>query len=153
MFARILRWCEMSWDARTQLKVWLQKSKTFSSFDMDNFSSPSLRVACATDSQGAAICYCPIEQILMVRSFAVNPKATEAEATMAGNQLDQQIERLAQMNNISKLLLVLPKDHPALQDDEWGDFKECKIYERKIPPAIGFNGVGCPTPSPAQYIN
>jgi len=150
MFARILKLCEMSWPALTNLKAWSKRSASFSAFGFDNFSSPTLRIAQATNEQGEALVFCPIEQVFMVRSFAVNPKATEAEARRAGDIIDQEIAHQAQRAGITKLLLVVPHNYPNLPDEK---FELVKIFVRKVQPAIAMQGVGCHAQSPTQYLN
>jgi len=149
MFARILKYCEMSLPALTALKAFMKRSASFNGFDVDSFN-PSLRIAQVTDVQGNPLVFCPIEQVYMVRSFAVSPKATEAEARRAGDIIDQEIAHQAQRAGITKLLLVVPNNYPNLPDEK---FEQVKIFVRKVAPAIAMQGVGYHAQSPTQYVN
>ncbi|HEY6767998.1 MAG TPA: hypothetical protein VI386_24855 [Candidatus Sulfotelmatobacter sp.] len=151
--ASLLRYSDMSLSALTQLKAWMKRSASFSNFDVESFAATSLRVASATSATGETLCYCPIETVFMVSAYAVNPNATPTEARTAGDAIDAQVARQAQLAGVSKLLIVVPADNPCLQENEWSDFKEVRVFERKIPNTVN-TPVGCSTPSQeTQYLN
>ena len=153
--ATVRKYWELSWPDLCNLKAWMKNSKTFNSFDVDTFTSPSLKVAVA-NADGKTVCMTPIETCYMVSAFCVNPSASPDDARRAGDALDAEIARQGQMNGVSKLLIVVPADHPSLQDSsvDWADFKEVRVFERKIPQTVGTGGVWLPqTQSPATYQN
>jgi hypothetical protein len=149
--AKLLRFCDLSWKDLTNLKAWSKGSASFNSFGRENYSSPSLRVAKA-ESDGETICLCPIEQVLTVSAYALRPGTCEEHAQLAGDFIDAAIEREAQRAGISKLLIILPANHPAtFEGDEW---KTVKIFERKIPHAVVMGGVGISAQSQAtRFLN
>lgn len=149
MFARIFKYCELSWPALTELKAWLRKSTTFNTFDMSMFANPALRVATATDASGNTIAYCPVESCFLISAYAVNPKATEAEATLAGDEIDAMLESEGQRAGISKCLIVLPPNHPGLPLDE---FREVRVYERRIPLGVRSGGIPCYNQTQATHF-
>lgn len=149
--ATIRRYFELSWSDLTNFKSWLQRSAAFNSFDPESLASPSLRIAVATNGQNQPIAYCPVEQILMVSAYAVNPNATAIEAQRGGDCLDAEIARHAQMHGISKLLIVVPENYDGLPKSE---LKTMRFYERTVPQTVSAYGVDCLTPSHAtQYQN
>jgi hypothetical protein len=128
----------------------MKRSASFNGFDLESFSATSLRVASATNEDGEALCYCPIETVLMVSAYAVNPSITPEEAQRAGDAIDRQLEWHAQQAGIQKMLVVLPKDHPGLPLDE---FKEVRVFERKIPQSA-MMGLGSFNTKPAAtFLN
>jgi len=145
--ASLLRYCEMSWPSLALLKRWMKLAASFNGFDLDGFSNPSLKIAQATDADDQPICFCPVETVFLVSAYAVSPAATQAEARKAGDALDALIARQATMSGVSKMLIVVPRDHPELE----GEWKEVRIYERKIQPTV-MQG-GCHTSSPVAYLN
>jgi hypothetical protein len=150
--ARILKYCDMSISALTQLKAWAKRSGGFNLFDPENFSASSLRMATATNARGETVCYAPIETVFMISAFAVAPNVSPEDARLAGDMIDSTIAREAQRHGINKLLLILPKDFPELPEGEW---EEVRTYTRKIPQIIGSGGMSCykPTSLPAAYQN
>ena len=150
MKATICKFCEMSWPALTQLKAWIRRSTSFNTFDVNELTTPSLRVASATDDKGETLVYVPVENVLMVSAYAVNSNATPIEAQQAGDAVDSLIERHAQQAGISKLLLVARVDQPGLPE---GDWKTVKILERRIP-HIPLMGIGSYNSKPTEiYVN
>src|ERR1700691_209409 len=115
--ATLLRYCDLYRPALTQLRSWMKRSTSFNCLDLESFSATSLRVASATNEAGETVCYCPIETVLMVSAYAVNPSATPEQAQRAGDAIDRQLEWHAQQAGIQKMLIVLPKDHPGLPLD------------------------------------
>src|ERR1700674_1732675 len=107
MKASITKYFELSWEALTQLKAFLGWS-TFCKFDPAELITPSLRIATATNEQGEAMVFCPIENVMLV-SYTLNPKSSKDEAFRAGNAVDAEIARLGQQLGISKAMIVLPK--------------------------------------------
>jgi len=81
-----------------------------------------------------------------------HPTATEAEARRAGDAIDSLIEREAQIAGVGKCILVLPKDHPYLPESDW---KEVRVYERKIPNAVATHGItsGSTATDSKRYLN
>jgi hypothetical protein len=144
--ATLLRFCELSWQARTELKAWLQKDA-----DKECFSNPTtLRVASAQNAGGQAVSYCLVEQAFVVSGFAVNQNATPDEAQLAGDSITMKLEDEATRAGASKLLLVVPRGCPA----PGGEWKELKVYERRIAQAVALGGVACATSSQAtRYLN
>jgi hypothetical protein len=157
MKATLRKFWELSWSDLCNLKAWMKRSASFNGFDVEQFqSNATLRIASATNERNEVVCYTPVETCFVVSAFAVSPNATPSEARAAGDLIDSEIAHYAQRAGVSKLLLIVPKDHPALQDNEWSDFKEVRVFERKIPSTINSGGVGChkPTSVPAsRYLN
>jgi hypothetical protein len=147
--ATLLRYSEMSLSSLTLLKSWMRRSASFNMFDAENFTASSLRIAQATNEQGETLCMCPIETVFLVSAYAVSPNTTPSEAQMAGDILDGAIARIAQQQGIQKLLIVVPKDHPALPEEE---YEQVRVYTRRIPQPLAMQGVGCFNATSA-YIN
>jgi hypothetical protein len=149
--AALFRYCDLGLSHLTWLKRWMRLSKSFNGFDPENFSASSLRVAVATNSKDDPLVFCPVETCMMISAYAVSPSTTTAEAQRAGDLIDAELERQAQMQGINKLLIVLPKDQPPLPEGEW---KEVRVFERKIPSAVVTHGIGRSTdPHARQYLN
>jgi len=139
--ATVLRYCDMSWSALTELKAWLRLSKSFNTLDVACFNSPSLKVATATSAEDRALAYCPVETAFIISGYAISPEATPSEAEQVGNDIEDALEREAQRTGMSKLLLMVPADHPRLKDlDGWSDSKEVRVFERRIPPSVAMGG-------------
>lgn len=146
--ATVLRWSELAWNARVQIKAWAKLSKTFSHFDVQTFENPLLKVAAVTDANGNSLVYCPVQTCFLVNAFIVAPSATPDEATQAGDKIDSMLEREALRAGVSSMLIMVPDGHPALKDNpEWADFKTVKVYERKFPLAVNSGGIRLSSPS------
>src|SRR5438445_13275940 len=91
MKATLMRWCQLSWGQRVELKAWAKRSKSFSSFDVSEFENPLLKVATATNATGETVVYCPVQTCFLVNAFVVSPSATPEEATSAGDLLDSEL--------------------------------------------------------------
>ncbi|HWO32396.1 MAG TPA: hypothetical protein VNO32_26675, partial [Candidatus Acidoferrum sp.] len=101
--------------------------------------------------QGEVICYTPIETVFMVSAYAVSPTATAAEAQRAGDVIDAAVAHQAQLAGVSKMLLVVPATHPDLPEGEW---KQVRVFERKIPQSVAIQRIGCYNPIPVvKYLN
>jgi hypothetical protein len=147
--ATLFRLCEMSWQARTELKSWFKQSRTFSTFAMSAFANPSLLVASATNERGT-VCYCPVEKCFLVSSYCVKPEATEREAQLAGDHIDAMLEREAQRAGVSKIMIVLPMDCPAPE----GEWEHVRVYQRKVSQAVATGGIDISAQSQAtRYLN
>lgn len=152
--ATLLRWFELGWDARTELKAWLRQSRAFNSFDPECFNNAALRIASATNANGQAVAYCPIETAFVVNGYALNPNATPEDARKAGDYIEATLDREAQRAGVSKLLLVVPADHPSLATlDGWADFREVRVFERRIPQSVVMGGVAYNAQSLTAHIN
>jgi hypothetical protein len=143
-----------SWAALTQLPNWLSRTKTFNSLDYEGSASPSLRVACATNERGEAVCYTPIENVWVVSGFAINPAASPEEAQQAGDAIDAEIEREAQQAGVTRLLIMVPATNSALVPEGLDELKGVRVFERKIPTV---EQARCYVPaastSPVRYFN
>jgi hypothetical protein len=148
--ATLLRMSELSWESLTKLKAWMKMSASFNSFDGENFNSPSLKIAQASDANGTPVVFCPVETCFLVSAYAVSPNVTPLEAQHAGDVIDAEIARHAQRNGISKMLIVVPKDYPALQDGEW---KEFRVYERRIATAFNTHAINTTPQGLSQVVN
>src|SRR5258707_4806760 len=102
--AALLRLSEMPWPALTQLKKWMRPP--INGLEV-NFNEPSLRAAFSTDEQGDILSYCPVQQVLVASAFVISPTATGEQARNAGNEMDLAIANYAEMNGISKLILIV----------------------------------------------
>jgi len=139
--ATILRYCDLSYKSLVELKQWAKRSASFNSFPPENFASPSLRVAVATNSDGETVCMTPIETVFLASTFLVNPLATQAEALAAGDEIDRQLSMEAQRVGASALLIMVPASNPKFRGKEWSDFKTMRVYERKFPNTVGTGGI------------
>jgi hypothetical protein len=71
------------------------------------------------------------------------------EQTDAGNALDTALSHQAQMDGVTKLLMVLPHSHPSVPDERW-----VRIIEKKVPQIAAIQAMGSYTQSPAtHYFN
>src|SRR5437660_515592 len=139
--ASLRKFWELSWADRCNLKAWLLKSTTANTFDMETLNNPSILVASAINAMGEAVVYCPVQKVFLISGFAVSPTATEAQAHAAGDLIDAELERQAHLAGVSKMLILVPADHPSLQNSEWDDFKEVRVFERKFPQTVGTGGI------------
>ena len=155
MKATLMRWCQLSWGQRVQLKSWANQSKLFSSFDVSEFENPLLKVATATNATGETVVYCPVQTCFLVNAFVVSPSATEEQATLAGDLIDSQLSTEAQRAGVSSLLIMVPDNHPALLDNEkFGDFQTCRVYQRNFPLTVNSGGISLRKPAQAtQFLN
>lgn len=148
--AHLSKYCDLSWKELTLLKAWMKLSKSFNSFSPESFSSPSLRIAIATNEQRQPIAFCPVETILMVSAYAVSPTVSPTEAQLFGEAVDGEISLRAQQQGISKILIVVPENQTELP----GEYKTMRVYERIVPPTFNMHGLGCSHPLQAtQYQN
>jgi len=148
MRATLLKLCEMSWASLAQLKRWMKHSASFNLFDVASFNNPNLQIAQAWNERGEVIALSPVENVLLVSAYAVNPTATQSEAQTAGDEIDAEIAAFAQRNGVSKMLLVVPADHPPL-DGEW---KHVRVYERPIDRSPTLGVVGYNSTSPSKFV-
>lgn len=128
--ASLFRYCDMSLYALTQLKNWMHLSKSFSNFDPESFAATSIRVATATNKYGDPIVFCPVESILFVSGFAVSPAATLEEANRAGAAIEAQIIQQAQNQGISRVLIAVNEDSPAIPEAKE---LRLRVFELKVP--------------------
>lgn len=136
MKATLLKYCEMTREALTQLKSWLQRFPN--GFDVENFHNPTLKIAQSTNAVGQVVCYCAVEPAYVITSLATNPQATEIEVRTAGDYIEGSIAREAQLTGATKLLLVVPDTLPSQPDEKW-----IRIVERKIiPRTLAMQGIG-----------
>lgn len=145
--ATVLRWSELTWDAMKQFNIFMYKS----TFSRDQIATPSLRVAIATNEKGEPLLVAPVETVLLVSGFTISPGTTGEDAKLAGDAIDLEVARLGQQLGIGKVVFVIPKDAPALlEEDGW---EEIRTYTRKIP-QCDVTGFVIPTPSrSAAYVN
>ena len=130
--AKLLRFRDLTWSDLRSFNAWPNKSKDFDPCSAENLSSPTLRVAKATDQQGA-LCFCPVEQVFLVAEYDMRPGINEDQALKSGNAITTAIEDDAQRLGISKLVLCLPVDHPT---GRWFDGKsENGFLARNVRPA------------------
>jgi hypothetical protein len=147
MKATITKYFELSWDQLIKMKAFLSWS-TFCKFDPSELTTPSLRIATATNEQGEATVFCPIETVMLV-SYALNPKSSQNEAFRAGNAVDAEIARLGQQLGISKAMIVLPEG-VTIPDDEG---ETIRVHIRNIPQSVVM-GLRTDTPlQSARYVN
>lgn len=147
--ASVLRYCELSWAMLTQFKAFIKWS-TFCNFDPLEFTTPSLRIAQATNESGEPIVFCPLESCLFISGYAMNPKTSEDEAFRVGNTIDAEVARLGKQLGITKMLIAVPRNAPADLLEEDGEV--IRVFVRKIPQSVVM-GATATAPSPAMYLN
>jgi hypothetical protein len=155
MRATLLRWWEMSWAARTQLKAWMQQAASFNEIEPEAFNDPLLRIAEVRNAQGDPVAFCPVQTCLLINGYAVGPHVTPEAAHQAGNLIDSMLEFEGQRMGVSKLLIAIPADHSCLQESDLGmEFKEYRVYERHVPASFAVSGVGLFDSTPVmKFIN
>ena len=89
MKATILKYCDMSLAALTSFKTFLKWS-TFCKFDTAELSTPSLRIATATNERGEYSVFAPIENVLLV-SYCMSSNNSKDQARRAGDAIDAEI--------------------------------------------------------------
>ena len=110
---RLLKLSEMSWENLRELKAWMKRSQSFNKhFDVDAFNNPKLKIAQAVNQQGTTLVFCPVETVLMVSAYCVNPNVDPLTARNAGDYLDAAIAREAQKMGTSKIMIVVPEEFP-----------------------------------------
>jgi len=147
MFARIFKFFELSWPARTELKQWMNEGTCRDGFCAESFDNPSLVIATATNEQGQTIAHAAVEPCYMVNSF-LNPELLDEKLqSLAGDQIDAALSHRAAQNGISKLLLVVP-DFVPHQPDE----RSVRVIEREVSLPVTSH-LRCYTSNRVPYIN
>ena len=154
MKATLLRFCELSWGQRVEIKNRLKKSKSFSNFDVQEFNNPLLKVATCSDGNGNTLVFCPVQTCFLINAFPVSPEASPEAAIAAGDLLDSELAFQASRAGVSSMLIMVPDDHPALRDKEkFGDFKTVRVYQRDFPLTVNSGGMRLHNPNSLPATN
>ena len=147
--AKLMRYCDLSWKSLTEIKLWWKRSRGLrDGFDVESFNNPKLQVISATNEDGQTMVHCLIEPCYMFSAYLSHPDFKgKPEQTDAGNAMDAALSHQAQMDGVTKLLMVLPHSHPSVPDERW-----VRIIEKKVPQIAAIQAMGCPT-QPFAFIN
>jgi hypothetical protein len=148
--AKLMRYCDLSWSALTEIKSWLKRSRGLrDGFTVVSFNNPKLQVISATNEDGQTMVHCLIEPCYMFSAYLSHPDLKDKpEETDAGNAIDAALYHQAQMDGVTRLLMVLPDSHRSEPNERW-----VRIVEKKVPQIATTQGVGCIAPSPAVFVN
>lgn len=127
MKARIFKYCDMSRQALTELKKWMQRGVDVNIFN----NNPTLRIASATNSVGDAVCYCTVESAFVLGSLVHHPKATTPEMFSAANLIEDAITTEAAQTGAHKLLIFVPENWPPVQGERF-----VRVVQRQIASAV-----------------
>ena len=90
--------------------------------DAESFANPTLRIVQVTNAAGQVICYCPIQQAVILNPPVRNPQATSIEMFAAGSIIEGEIVKSQGKRNsagASKLLMILPENTPSFPGEKW----------------------------------
>ena len=90
-------------------------------------STSSWRVGVATDAQNNPIVLVPVENILMVGNYIVDPTTDRETAIAAGDMLDTAIAELAAGRQITRILIEVPASMERQPDEKW-----LRVIERPV---------------------
>ena len=141
--ATINKYADLSITTLTELKRWL-KSAPFA-FDVKKFSNPSLQIAQAKNDIGQTLCYCSLENAVIVGGLAFNEKATNIEMQAAGAEIEEAVAHQAAREGATKLLMIVPDNMPSLAGEYF-----VRVVERNLEPAIT-QGIASQTTSAARF--
>lgn len=148
--AKLMRYCDLSWSALTEIKSWLKRSRGLrDGFTVESFSNPKLQVISATNEDGQTMAHCLIEPAYLFSAYLVHPDLKDiAEQTDVGNAVDAALSHQAQKDGVTRLLMVLPDSHRSEPDERW-----VRVIEKKVPQIAAIQAMGSYTQSPATYFN
>jgi hypothetical protein len=108
----------------------------------------NVRVARATDPSGSPLVVAPIENILVVNGFAINPDAKSSEVEKGGDAIYAAVEKCARVEGVSKVWIVVP------DDCDRPDVRTIRVVEEKVPQALATQRIGSCNPiPPVTYLN
>jgi hypothetical protein len=84
-------------------------------------------VGVATDAQNNPIVLVPVENILMVGNYIVDPTTDRETAIAAGDMLDTAIAELAAGRQITRILIEVPASMERQPDEKW-----LRVIERPV---------------------
>lgn len=87
-----------------QLQEWLESTKG-NLFDPDIFKAPTLTAACAYNGDGP-VAYLPAQNVLVLESLAVKPRAMPLDAGQAFRDLVKAMEVVASQRQIREIMFV-----------------------------------------------
>lgn len=132
----------------TYFKAFMKWS-TFCRLHTTELTTPSLRIAQATNERGEAVAFCPIESVMLL-SYVLRPGLTKDEAGRAGDAVDAEIAKLGKQLGISKAMIVMPEGL-TIPDDEG---ETIRVHIRKIPQTVAIGLATSVTQSQAgKYLN
>jgi hypothetical protein len=67
--AKLLRYCDLSWAALTEIKSWFKQQGLRDGFDVESFNNPKLQVISATNEDGQTMVHCLIEPCYMFSAY------------------------------------------------------------------------------------
>lgn len=143
---RIYKYADLSREVLTQLKAWLKR--TPSSFVVENLTNPSTRIVQVTNAAGQVLCFCPVEQAVILNPPLFNPKATGVEQFSAGATIEEALAHEAELSGASKLLMVIPSNYPNFPGERW-----IRVVERRITPLVATHMSSQTTTPPSNFLN
>jgi hypothetical protein len=148
MKTSIFKFADLSWDSLAKIKKWFRQDIVRDGFNLQSFrNNPSLKVVEVHNSVGETIALFPIEPCFVVNQI-VNPQATPIEASVAGDNADRALAKLAQQEGITRFLIICPTNSPTQPDERW-----VRIIERTVPQVTATQSVDCAKQSTTAYIN
>jgi hypothetical protein len=108
----------------------------------------NVHTATAKDATGKPIIMCPVENILVINGFAVDPKATPSEVDQAGDAITAEATKTARLEGVSKIWIVVSDEYKG------SDARYIRVVEEKLPQDLPTQRIGCYSPiPPVTYLN
>jgi hypothetical protein len=106
----------------------------------------NVRVAQATDADGAPVVFASIENVLVVTGHSINPSATAEEARQSGDVITGEVIKSARLEGVSKIWVVAPDSYDG------PDVRTIRVVEEKVPQALPTQRIGCYSPVPSVTL-
>src|ERR1700730_6289327 len=90
----------------------------------------NVRVAKATDAEGAPLVFANVENILVINGLASNPSASKEECRQSGDAITGEVIKSARMEGVSKIWIVVPDNYDG------PEVRTIRVVEEKVPQAL-----------------
>ena len=115
--ATVRKLADLPWEDLRDLFSWPRGSTI-------QAENPNLLIAKAVDQTGQVAAYVTAEPILLVDSFVLSPKSSEADSQRAGDAIDK---ALAEKAGVQRMWVVIPDEAPTMEGE-----KVIRVYERRV---------------------
>jgi len=108
----------------------------------------NVRVAQAVDSTGEPVAIVPIENVLVINGFSVNPKASPHEAQQAGDAITAEAAKSARLEGVSKIWIVVSDQYDG------PNVHTIRVVQEEVPQGLANHRIGFYSPvPPVTYLN